>query len=62
MDRRRTKVVTMARLRDVGGRDVGVGREVEEEERYCAEEEEQVSLNSFSSSRAVGEEGAAGVQ
>jgi hypothetical protein len=60
MDRRRTRVVTMAGLRDVGGREVEVGREVGEEERYL--QEEKVSLNSFNSRRAVGEEGAAGLQ
>jgi hypothetical protein len=50
----------MARLEDVGGRDVGVRRKVEEEERYSWEEQgEQVSLNTFSSSRLAGQEGTA---
>jgi hypothetical protein len=50
----------MARLEDVDGRDVGEGREVEEEER-CSQGK-KVSMKTFSSSRAVGEEGAAGLQ
>jgi hypothetical protein len=60
MDRRRTRV-TMARLEDVDGRDVGEGREVEEEEERCSQGK-KVSMKTFSSSRAVGEEGAAGLQ
>ena len=55
MDRRRTRVVTMARLEDVDG------REVEEEEERCSQGK-KVSMKTFSSSRAVGEEGAAGLQ
>jgi hypothetical protein len=51
----------MARLEDVDGRDVGEGREVEEEEERCSQGK-KVSMKTFSSSRAVGEEGAAGLQ
>jgi len=45
----------MARLEDVDG------REVEEEEERCSQGK-KVSMKTFSSSRAVGEEGAAGLQ